>query len=660
MLPRRVIYYGKNEPLPDRSLLRAGPLSLVWENGDLRTIKLGDREVLRRIYVAIRDRNWGTVPPVLSNLMMDVHEASFRISFDVSNQQNEVDFFWQGAITGEMDGTITFTLDGVARSTFMRSRIGFCVLHPADAAGAACTVEHVDGTIEQAELPIYIRADQPVQPFADMAGLTHQVMPGVRAETRFSGDIFEMEDQRNWTDASFKTFSTPLRLPYPVEVSEGTRIVQSITLRIIDDRQSDDLIDIDNLETGNGISFAPLHGGQAQPLPALGLGMASHGQPLSERQQARLLALRPAHLRVDLRLADADCPARLAGAQQAAAALGAALEVALLLSDEPEIELAALRIMVQHQQPVVARWLIFPARELFWGGSATAQVVTAARSALADLAPGAIFASGTNADLIFAQRNMPPLDQIDALVYSINPQVHAFDNTSLVETLAAQGSSVLSARRLAAGRPVLISPVTLKMRWNAYASGPEPTTPHGELPPQVDPRQMSLFGAGWTLGSIKYLAERGAHSVTYYETTGWRGVMEREQGSPLPHKFRSIAGGVYPLYHVLADMGEFAGGEVLPSRSSNPLAVDGLILRKGNARRVLLANLTDESQLVQLHGLGTFVYLRNLSADNASQAMMDPETFRTQPGVLQRPNNGQLELTLSPYALARIDDSMHG
>lgn len=655
MLPKRVIYYGKNEPLPDRSQLRAGPLTLVWENGDLRTIKLGDREVLRRIYVAIRDRNWGTVPPVLSNLVMDVQEASFRISFDVSNQQNEVDFFWQGAITGEMNGTITFTLDGVARSTFMRSRIGFCVLHPADAAGAACTVEHVDGTNEQAELPIYIRADQPVRPFADMAGLTHQVMPGVRAETRFSGDIFEMEDQRNWTDASFKTFSTPLRLPYPVEVGEGTRIVQSITLRIIDERQGDDLIDIDSLETGNGITFAPLHGGQTQPLPALGLGMASHGQPLRERERARLLALHPAHLRVDLRLADADYPARLADAQQAAAALGASLDVALLLSDEPAAELVGLRDVVKRLQPPVGRWLIFPARELFWGGSATARVVNAARTVLADLAPGAIFASGTNADLIYAQRNMPPLDQIDALVYSINPQVHAFDNASLVETLAAQGSSVLSARRLAEGRPVLISPVTLKMRWNAYASGPEPTTPHGELPPQVDPRQMSIFGAGWTLGSIKYLAERGAHSVTYYETTGWRGVMEREQGSPLPHKFRSIAGGVYPLYHVLAEVGAFAGGEVLPSRSSNPLAVDGLILRKGDAQRVLLANLSAEPQLVTASGLGEYIYLHMLDAGNAEAAMTSPETFRATPGRLYSTIHGALSVSLPPFAVVRID-----
>ena len=86
--------------------------------------------------------------------------------------------------------------------------------------------------------------------------------------------------------------------------------------------------------------------------------------------------------------------------------------------------------------------------------------------------------------------------------------------------------------------------------------------------------------AGWTLGSIKYLSESGAPSVTYYETTGWRGVMEIENGSPLPEKFRSLPGAVFPLYPILADVGEFAGGEVLISKSSDPLKVEGITLRK--------------------------------------------------------------------------------
>lgn len=31
--------------------------------------------------------------------------------------------------------------------------------------------------------------------------------------SEFEGDVFEMEDQRNWTDASYKTYCTPWGCP---------------------------------------------------------------------------------------------------------------------------------------------------------------------------------------------------------------------------------------------------------------------------------------------------------------------------------------------------------------------------------------------------------------------------------------------------------------
>ena len=70
MLPKRVLYYGRDEELPAQLELRAGPLALFYEQGDLRRIRLGDTEILRRIYVAVRDSSWGTVPALFSNVHM--------------------------------------------------------------------------------------------------------------------------------------------------------------------------------------------------------------------------------------------------------------------------------------------------------------------------------------------------------------------------------------------------------------------------------------------------------------------------------------------------------------------------------------------------------------------------------------------------------------
>src|SRR5262245_11658703 len=194
-LSRTVLYHGKQEAPPRQLPLRAGPLSLIYEDGDLRYIKWGNREIVRRLYVATRDRNWGTVPSRLSNVRTEVRDDSFHITYDVENKQGPIDFFWKGKITGDARGTITFTMDGVARSTFLRNRIGFCVLHPSrECPGARCKVEQADGTVVEGTFP---RLIAPQAPFKEIKAIAHEVAPGAWAELRFAGDIFEMEDQRN-------------------------------------------------------------------------------------------------------------------------------------------------------------------------------------------------------------------------------------------------------------------------------------------------------------------------------------------------------------------------------------------------------------------------------------------------------------------------------
>jgi hypothetical protein len=495
-LPPNVLYYGMDTPPPEQIALRAGPLSLIFESGDLRYIRLGRREILRRVYVAVRDRNWGTVRPVLSNVRIEQDGDTFQISYEVENRQGEIDFFWRGNITGDARGSIRFTMDGQARSSFLRNRIGFCVLHPSDAcAGAACQIEHVDGTVEMARFPQYIAPQalvdgmiHPAYPFANMRALAYETQPGPWADLRFAGETFEMEDQRNWTDASFKTYGTPLRLPFPVQVEQGTRITQSVTLTLRDDgrRTTDDGLEMDNLLS----SLVVRPSSSIVPLPRIGLGVASHGQPLSERELDRLRALNLAHLRVDLPLASDDYGIRLRQAIEQARALGISLEVALTLSDAAD-ELAELAGMLTELKPPVHSWLIFHA-----GAHSTAeQWMRLAREKLIAYTPNALFGGGTDANFTELNRARPPISALDLLCYSINPQVHAFDNGSLAETLAAQAVTVASARQFAGELPLAITPITLLPRFNPNATAPESAPAPGELPPQVDVRQMSLFGA---------------------------------------------------------------------------------------------------------------------------------------------------------------------
>ncbi|MBN8639279.1 MAG: hypothetical protein J0M07_28430, partial [Anaerolineae bacterium] len=87
--------------------------------------------------------------------------------------------------------------------------------------------------------------------------------------------------------------------------------------------------------------------------------------------------------------------------------------------------------------------------------------------------------------------------------------MHAFDNASLIETLPVLGETVQSARAFVPGAKIAVTPITLKIGFNPDATAPDEPRPLGQLPRRVDPRHMSLFGAGWTLGAIAALALAG-------------------------------------------------------------------------------------------------------------------------------------------------------
>jgi hypothetical protein len=105
----------------------------------------------------------------------------------------------------------------------------------------------------------------------------------------------------------------------------------------------------------------------------------------------------------------------------------------------------------------------------------------------------------------------------------------------------------------------------------------------------------------------------------------------------------------------LADVGEFRGGEVIPAQSSDALKVDGLAIRRAGRTRLVVANLSPEPQEVTVRNVGDPVRVRLLDETNAQAALESPEAFRAEAGELKQTAGGELQLSLLPYAIARID-----
>jgi len=234
-------------------------------------------------------------------------------------------------------------------------------------------------------------------------------------------------------------------------------------------------------------------------------------------------------------------------------------------------------------------------------------------------------AAGAGTNCNFAQLNRQPPDPelLDFISFAIHPQEHAGDDRTLFENTAAQRDAVESALKLAGNKPVHVSPVTLVRRFNAGESNYEIAADRRLLPAQVDVRQMSLFGAAWTVGSMKYLFESGVDSVTYYEGVGERGIMTGDYPSAWPLEFRADKDMLYPVYHIFRMIKQ--NYRVIRSISNFPLFVDGFVLVAENGGIIFLSNFTATDQTVEITGFTGLQTLFLMNTTNFNKVVRNEE-----------------------------------
>jgi hypothetical protein len=284
--------------------------------------------------------------------------------------------------------------------------------------------------------------------------------------------------------------------------------------------------------------------------------------------------------------------------------------------------------------------------------------VNAVRSALssAGLAEVPVI-SGTNIYFNELNRHRIPPGPADGLAWSANPQIHAFDDLSLMENLQAQADTIVTARSFAPRTRYYVTPITLRPRFNAVAAtGQE--IPEGGLPWQGDVRQPSLFAAAWTLGSIAALAAAGADALTYYDTQGPAGVVEGPDGSPNPARFFSRPDTPFPLAVVLADACSLAGRRILVLDGLDPALLAGIAVTGpdgDSSVTVLLANLCDAAREVRLRVPGSIRararMLDEQSFAAAGNGFMNFLASRTDIPLAE----GAMTVTLHPYGTVRLD-----
>lgn len=547
--------------------LQAGSISVKYDNGFLRRISYGETEVLRMIYFALRDHNWNTIGFSIENERISSNENEFLITYDYFNADGGIDVMeWKAKIEGKPDGTLTFEIQGTVLEDFRKNRAGFCVLHPLNITNQECRITHADNTETIHLFPQNVAPENPLKNIRSMNWKTS----GIPFSLSFEGDIFETEDQRNWGDASFKTFCTPLDQPFPVDLKKGQKVFQRITFK------PESLLPPLKKETAY-ISLRDV--GAGSTLPAFGIGASSEMRSISSRAVDLIKSLKLSHYRIEIYPASENWVTLFSQDYENAFALGLPLEVALHLTDNYHEETEAFVLLCQQNKVKVKKVLL-----LRDNGIITRPEVIGLVSTLKGSLPKVSFGAGTNYNFNELNKNRFSVGDLDFISFSIDPQEHAFDDLTILENIETQEHLVNSAKSIYGnGLDVHISPITLRKRFNPYATNPADLVIAESL--KADPRQKEVFAAIWTFGSICSLAKAGARVLTYFQTTGNQGILS-EQGDP------------YPVYNTLKSFSPFQGKRVNIPESSDPLTVQAIIL---DDKILAMVNLTEQETEVRMH-----------------------------------------------------------
>ncbi|MBY3197575.1 D-apionate lactonase [Rhizobium laguerreae] len=584
--------YGTHIVDPPPVRLRAGKLEADLANGNLRTIRYDGTEVLRGISYLVRDRDWGTYSPEITDLKIEQSDGRFEVAYLARCEgPDDTKLIVDVRIVGSPD-RLDFEAEAIAPIGFETNRCGFCILHPiVGVAGSQATVEHVDGQIVATRFPDVI---EPWQPFKDMRAITHAVMPDVQAECRMEGDTFEMEDQRNWSDASYKTYVRPLALPWPYQMPADRPVRQKTSLVIKDTSGSTR----HSPAAASGGTINLELGTRTGTMPDIGVIITPEEADATLSAKSVLAEIAPQELLFHFDPGAGHGVDALAQfAVLAAAHRGrSTLEIALPCKSSPSSEAAEIACQMQlagfrpdaimispsvdrQSTPPGSKWPECPPLD---------EVYTAARAAF----PGIRIGGGMLSYFTELNRKRVPDGQLDFVSHCTNPIVHAADDLSVMQTLEALPFITRSVRAIYGDKPYRIGPSTIPMRQNPYGSRTMDNPVGARIPmANRDPRHNGCFAEAFALGYAIRVLDADLECLTLSALSGPFGLIA---GPAEPTE----QGGRRPLFNTVRTLSRLAGASWQECVSSSPSEVLAFTARDAAGARLHVVNLTGEERKV--------------------------------------------------------------
>jgi hypothetical protein len=582
---------------PDTQRVEHAGFTVDIARAAIRNVTYQGVQIIDLLYTAIRPWDWSTLDPdEHSEVVQIVGENCVLTITDLfaSSMQGKT------VLTLQPNGkfTVDYQLTGLGKFEINRWGVCFC-LHTGDWMGSKVNASGNSYTLLKE-----------ISPQRVIEGVTQGLFPasndmqfiapdGRSLKVISTGKILEAEDQRNWTDNTYKIYSGSLAEPRPFTIEKDVTWEQQIEFEVA-------------VPTGSIIDGAKIVARDIPSLPRIGLQFNTESLlPIDDLEKA-LFILDIDHIRINEESLTAQ---KIATVNKS----GLTLETALLSSHQG----ADLAREVEHlsaRVPAGARLLIH--RE----GREIVQAEDLPKNNSLNS-----YISGSDAYLVDLHRNKYNFG--DSVSYSMVPTVHSADLETTFKTLYTQCESIEFAKKFVAPQ-VSISPITFSTRGN-------PETGHlrdnriNFAQPEMALQIKNLSSAAWTLGSIFALASAGAYSGTWHELFGDYGVIFSE-GSAI--KFS-------PTFHALAALGAHHAHEITIATSQDNSWV---AFEDRESRKMVVASQRPWTVEITPKVLAGYKSIQSLHADECDKAsqIMDWWSYAE-----INPLIGDIPLSLTPFEI---------
>jgi hypothetical protein len=582
---------------PDTQRVEHAGFTFDIARAAIRNVTYEGAQLIDLVYTAIRPWDWSTLDP-------DEHTQS--VEFLGENCVVKItDIFgssMQGTtkLTIEPNGkfVIDYQLAGLERYEINRWGVCFC-LHTGDWMGSSVLASGNTFKLLKEISPQRV-IDGVTQGLFPASNDMHFLAPDQRSlKVLSTGKVLEAEDQRNWTDNTYKIYSGSLSEPRPFVIDKGITWNQKVQFEVTAPKSA--------VKDGSQIIAREI-----SALPRIGVQFNEESSLAIDALEQALFILDIDHIRVNEESLTSQKIATISKS-------GLTLETALLSSNSGlelirEIEHLSARV------PAGSRLLIHrEGREIV-----QAQDLPNNKSLNS-------YIPGSDAYLVDLHRNKYEFG--GSVSYSMVPTVHSSDQETIFKTLYTQRESIEFVQSVIA-KQVTISPITFSTRGN-------PETGHSRdqrinfAQPEMAKQIRELSAAAWTLGSIFALASAGAYSGTWHELFGEFGIMYSQNNATL----------FSPTFHAISALGAHHAHEITIATSADNSWV---AFEDRESRKMVVASQRPWNVEITSKVLAGYKTIQSLHADECAKAsqIMDWWSYAE-----INPLNGEIPLSMTPFEI---------